>query len=70
MRSPVKINYFFKFSVVQKKCLKLKNITKMVKKCQKNDFLILDKNGPFVKSNKNFNKRVQKIKENRFLYHF
>lgn len=42
----------------------------MVKKCQKNDFLILDKNGLFIKSNKNFNKRVQKIKENHFLIQF
>jgi hypothetical protein len=71
MRSPVKINYFFRFSVVNcpEKCLKLKKFIKMVKKCQKNDFLILDKNG-FIKSNKNFNKRVQKIKENHFLIQF
>jgi hypothetical protein len=39
----------------------------MVKKCHKNDFSILGKNSFFIKSNKNFNKKLQKIKENHFI---
>jgi hypothetical protein len=43
---------------------------KMVKTCQKNDFLILGKNGLFIISNTNINKRVHKIKEYHFLVPF
>jgi hypothetical protein len=38
----------------------------MVKKCQKNGFLIFDKNALFIKSNKNFNKRARVIQKKFF----
>jgi hypothetical protein len=59
MRSPVKINYFFRFSVTDRleKIVRTVKIHKHGQKYKKNDFFDFGKNGHSVKSNLNTNNR-------------